>query len=64
MRKGSPPWKFIESPLGMRAPRLRTTVPYGYLLALIQHQFQRVFLRHFPNYENPEIGDQIHVATL
>jgi len=36
-------------------------------LALIQHQFQRVlktFLCQFPNDENPEIGDQIRVATL
>jgi len=32
-------------------------------LALIQHQFQGVFLCHFPNYENLEIGDQIHIAT-
>jgi len=34
---------------------------------MIQHQFQRVsktFLCHFPNYENPEIGDEIQVATL
>jgi len=45
---------------------LRTTVPFGHLLALIQYQFQRVlksFLCHFPNYKNSEIGDQIHIAT-
>ena len=58
------PWRFIDSPLGCVFLQLRTTVPFGHLLALIQHQFQRVFLCHFPNYENPEIGDQIHVATL
>ena len=44
--------------------QLRTTVPFGHLLGLIQHQFQRVFLCHFPNYKNSEIGDQIHVAAL
>jgi len=61
------PWKFIDSPWEACPPRLRTTVPNGHLLALIQHQFQGVlktFLCHVPNYDNPEIGDQIHVATL
>jgi len=50
--------------MGGVPPRLRTTVPFGHLLALIQHQFQKVFLCHFPNSQNPEIDDQINVATL
>ena len=60
-------WKYIDSPLGEVPSTLRTTDSFGHLLALIQHQIQRVlktYLCHFPNYENPEIGDQIRVATL
>jgi len=59
------PWKFIDSLL--MPSQLTTIVPFGRLLALIQHQSQRAlktFLCHFPNCQNPEIDDQIHIATL